>query len=114
MATSSYVNSLLGSLAAPIKVALSQAFSYLLTNLTFGRAEPGQTLQARGANLRIYPLSATTHGLPSAPYLLVPVAPLDTVGASIVPLTVTRAADASRIYLSSSATNATVFVFVEG
>ena len=54
------------------------------------------------------------HRFGRAPYLALPCLPLDTVGAKIVPLTVTRAADADRIYLSSSVTSAPVTLIVEG
>lgn len=55
-----------------------------------------------------------THGFGRTPYLVIPVLPLDTVGARIVPLTVTRAADDKRVYLSSSAESAPVTLYVEG
>jgi hypothetical protein len=55
-----------------------------------------------------------THGFGRTPYLVVPVLPLDVLGAQIVPLTVTRVADDKRIYLSSSVADAPVTVYLEG
>jgi hypothetical protein len=54
------------------------------------------------------------HGFERIPYLLLPVLPLDTVGAQIVPLVVTRAVDDKRMYLSSSVASAPVTFAVEG
>lgn len=54
------------------------------------------------------------HRFLGAPYLVIPVLPLDQVNAEIVPLTVSRAADARRVYLKSSETNATIFLYCEG
>ena len=54
------------------------------------------------------------HGFGTAPYLALPVLPLDTVGASLVPLVVTQAADHRRIYLSSSEADAPCSLYVEG
>lgn len=125
MASSAYVNRLLAGLPSASQSPLTAIFQYLLSSLRIGRIEPGETVVNRGANLQLYPLTAVTpavantefsipHGLPTVPYLLLPVLPLDQVGAGIVPLTVTRAADATRIYLSSSVTSATIYVSVEG
>lgn len=54
------------------------------------------------------------HGFGRVPYLAFPVLALDTVGAQIVPLAVTRAADDKRIYLSSPTVSADVVLVVEG
>jgi hypothetical protein len=54
------------------------------------------------------------HGFGRVPYLVIPVLPLDTVGAQIVPLTVTRVADDKRLYFSSPTQSASVSVYVEG
>jgi len=121
MASSSYVRALL----TPALEAVTRCFDYVLSDLRVGRAMPGATLQTRGGNLQWYPLAATTpsvadaefsipHGLPRTPYVLVPALPLDSAGHRLVPLMVTRPADASRVYLSSSVADAVVTVFVEG
>lgn len=54
------------------------------------------------------------HGFGRVPYLLLPVLPLDTVGAQIVPLEVTRVADEKRIYLTSTVASAPIVLAVEG
>lgn len=120
MATSSYVASLLGGVEQGLKRALTFAFEYVLRNLRFGRADD----QSASENFQGYFYSATTHAtantefsvahsLGQTPYLVIPVLPLDAVGAKIVPLTVTRAADDVRIYLSSSVESAPITLYVE-
>lgn len=70
-----------------------------------------------------YRLDATTHatadtefsiahGLGQVPTLVIPVLPLD-VGNQLVPLVVTRAPDASRVYLRSSSTGAPISLYLE-
>lgn len=120
MASKPYVQTLLGGTDPNTKRSLTQVFDYVLSNLRLGRP----TDRGSSENLRAYFYTATTpavasqefsirHGLGAAPYLAVPVLPLD-VGARTVPLLVTRAPDAERIYLSSSETNAPVCLLVEG
>jgi hypothetical protein len=53
------------------------------------------------------------HGLGAAPHTLIPVVDLTQEGATLVPLTVSKAADAERIYLKSSSTGAVITFFVE-
>jgi hypothetical protein len=121
MAQPSYIEALLGGLDAGVKRALKLVFEYVLTNLRFGRPEERQ----RAENIQAYYYSATTaatanqefaiaHALGRAPYLVLPVLSLQDVGAKLVPLTVTKAADESHVYLSSSVTNAPITVLVEG
>lgn len=94
------------------------------TKLLAGRPIMGSNQNARGANLRWFPLTATTpatpdeefsivHNIGTVPYNLIPCLPLDGVGGMLVDLTVTRAADLQRVYLSSSVANAPITVFVE-
>lgn len=121
MASASYIEALVGSLPTEHRRALKEVFTYVLGNLRLGPPDD----QARSENLQAYYYEATTpavadtefsilHGLGRAPYLVVPVLPLSVQGAQLVPLTVTRAADATRVYLSSSTTNAPITVLVEG
>lgn len=56
---------------------------------------------------------SVAHRFASAPYLVLPVLPNET-DAEIVPLKWTRAWDANRIYLSSSVTDAMIYLYVEG
>ena len=94
------------------------------TNLLAGRPVMGSPQPDRGANLRWFPLTAVTpstpdeefsilHGIGTIPYNLIPCLPLDAVNARLVDLTVTRAADIKRVYLSSSVADAPITVFVE-
>jgi len=106
------------------RVALDGFSQDVQTKLLAGRPTMGANQNARGANLRWFPLTATTpstpdeefsivHNIGSIPYNLIPCLPLDTVGAQMVDLTVTRAADIARVYLSSSVADAPITVFVE-
>lgn len=121
MAAPGYVRSLLGGVPADLRRVLGEIFEFVLGNLRLGRPEH----QTRSENFQLYFLEATTpstanteftiaHGLGRAPYLLLPVLPLNAVGAQIVPLTVTRAADAHRLYLKSSVVDAPITILVEG
>jgi hypothetical protein len=120
MATPGYIDSLVGNLEAPLRAALVRVFDYVLRNLRFGPV----THQARTENFQAYYLTGTTpatantefsiaHGLGRVPYVLIPVLSLDSVNQAIVPLAVSRAADASRVYLTSSSTSAAIAVMVE-
>ncbi len=106
------------------EAALNAAFQEVQQNLLAGRPVAGDGQTARGANLRWFPLSATTpstpfeefsipHGIGTTPYNLIPCLPLDGVGGRMVDLSVTRAADVQRVYLSSSVADAPITVFVE-
>lgn len=120
MADSSYAKSLIGGLAKDVQQAFGAVFTYILANLKFGAVEH----QTRATNFQCYYLNSTTHatantefsiahGLGQTPHTLIPVLALDQVGAQIVPLTVSRAADANRVYLTSSSTSAAFSVLVE-
>lgn len=121
MASLGQVEAQIGGLSADLKKTFTAVFAYVLREYRLGR--PGS--QARSENLRAVFLEATTpaatstefsleHGLEAAPYLLLPVLDLQAVGSQIVPLRVTRAADARRVYLSSTVASAPVTVLVEG
>jgi hypothetical protein len=120
MANPEYVASELGGVDAGLKRALIAIFRYVLGNLRFGR--PSDT--ARAENLQAYYFTGRTasvantefsiaHGLGAIPYLLIPVLDLQTENQELVPLVVSRPADAARIYLTSSATDAPFCVLVE-
>lgn len=120
MATPGYIESLVGNLEAPLRAALVRVFDYVLRNLRFGPV----TNQARTENFQAYYFVTTTpadanqefsvaHGLGRVPYVLIPVLSLDSVNQAIVPLQVSRAADASRLYLKSSSTSAAIAIMVE-
>ena len=120
MADASYIKSLFGGAPEEVKKAADQAFTYLLGNLTLGAPEDAR----RSKNFQWYWFSATTssvanqefsiaHGLGREPQVIIPVLPLQSVGARTVDLQVSRAADANRIYLKSSSTSAAITVLVE-
>jgi hypothetical protein len=120
MATPGYIESLTGSLEADLRVALKRIFDYVLRNLRFGPVANN----VRTENFQCYYYTATTpatanqefsisHGLGRVPYVLIPVLSLDSVNQAIVPLLVSRPADASRLYLQSSSTSAAIAVMVE-
>lgn len=55
-----------------------------------------------------------THGFGRVPYLAIPLLLLDTVGSSVVPLTVSRAADDKRVYFTATIASAPISVYIEG
>jgi hypothetical protein len=109
MAILGYVESLIGGLDANTRRSLTEVFRYLLPNTRFGPVSH----QTKSESFQAYYVNSTTptstgefsivHGLERVPYLALPVLPMDHVGARLVPLTVTRAADASRVYLKTEA-----------
>ena len=120
MAQASYVNQLLATFPTDQRKALQLAFEYVLTNLRLGQPDPS----SRAENLQLYYFDGVTaatantefsivHGMAVAPYNMIQVLPLRIVGAQIVPLRVTRAADKNRIYLASSVASAAFMVALE-
>lgn len=120
MADIGLIESELGAFPSDQKRSLVVSFRYLLNNLSFGAISDERT---RATNFQAYYLSGTTpavaqtefsitHGLGVVPNVLFPVVALNQVGAQIVPLTVSRAADTKRIYLKSSSTSAPISVLV--
>jgi hypothetical protein len=108
----------LGSLPPDHKRALVSAFRYLLNNLSWSRLDRG-----RAQNCQVYYTSGTTssnadtefslaHGLGTTPSYLLPVLPLDEVGAQMVTVRVSRAADDKRVYLTSPSTGAAITLLV--
>ena len=103
------------------KRILKRVFEYVLTDIRLGRPEDGE--RAKNFPGGFYDATTPTtpgnefivaHDFGRPPYLLIPVLPVGVVGATLVPLTVTRAADATNIYLSSSEADAAVTVYLEG
>ena len=99
----------LGGLPADVKKAFTNLLTYLVPNQRFGPIAH----QTKSENFQAYFVNSTTdsstgefsilHGMGRTPYLAVPFLPLDNVGARTVPLTVTRLADAQRVYLKTEA-----------
>lgn len=121
MADFGNVESMLAGLDPDQRRILNRVLEYILKDIRFGRAEAGDPSKNFGAGF----FSATTpavaneeftitHTFGRPPYLLIPVLPLDQVGAKIVRVEVTQPADSARIYLRSPETEAPVFYYLEG
>lgn len=100
---------------------LKAIFEYMLKDLRFGRSihqDPSKNFGGgffKGTTDAVANTEfSIEHTFGRTPYLLIPVLPLDTVGARIVPLEVSKAADSSKVYLKSSETSKTVYVYIEG
>jgi hypothetical protein len=117
MANKGYVTTLLNALDSDIKKPLQSAFDYVLDNVRIGTG-------TRAVNMQWYRVQSTTsstggvefsiqHGMGVAPTTLIPVLDVGTVGAQLVPLEVSRAADAERIYLKSTSTSAVFVALLE-
>ena len=117
MASKGYIASILNQLPADQKKALQPAFDHALDDAILGTA-------TKAANFRWVKRTSTTasvagtefsiqHGIGTVPTWIIPVLDLNTVNSQIVPLTVSRAPDASRIYLTSTSTSAVFTVMVE-
>lgn len=119
MAALGGLEALLGGLEVGVKKTLTEVLRALVPNLRFGPVAH----QDKTENFRGYYVSSTTasstgefsiaHGLGRAPYLAIPVVPLDAVGEGIVPFEVTRAADAQRLYVKSSVTDRIFNLYLE-
>lgn len=57
--------------------------------------------------------AAVAHGLGRTPRLLIPMLPMDTVNATLPVLTVTKAADATYLYVKSPTTSASTWAYIE-
>ena len=112
-----YVATLLNALPSDVKRVLVPAFDYIQDSWTVGTGP-------RATNAQWYRIESTTaatagdefsvkHGLGVAPHTLIPILNLTEQGAELVPLEVSRAADADRVYLKSSSTGAVITFFVE-
>jgi hypothetical protein len=119
MASLGFIETMLQALEATPKKVLTQVFRDLVPNLELGPVEH----QAKLTNFRGYFVTSTTatstgefsiaHGLSVAPHTAVPVLDLTSSGFGLVPLEVTRPADASRIYVKSSVTSRPFTLWME-
>jgi hypothetical protein len=120
MASKGYVESQLNRLDAKIRNVFTQVFTHVLDNLQIG----GISHQEKAINFRWIRVDSTTattaneefsiqHGGGQTPLYLIPLLPLDSSGGWCPRLKVTRAADASRVYLSSPDTNARFSMLME-
>jgi hypothetical protein len=117
MASKGYVDSLINALPTEIRYPIRSAIWYLMDNWRVGTA-------ARAENAQWYRVNSTTasvanteftvaHGLGAAPSQIVPFLDLTKVNSQLVPLVVSRAPDATYLYLKSSSTSAPFTVLVE-
>jgi hypothetical protein len=120
MASKGYVESQLNRLDSKVKNVLTQVFAHVLDTYQIG----GLSHQEKAINFKWIRLDSTTasvaneeftiqHGAGQMPLYLLPLVPLDSSGTWLPRLKVTRAADASRIYLSSPDTGAPFSVLME-
>jgi hypothetical protein len=120
MASKGYVEAQLNRLETKVRSVLIQVFTHVLDNLQIG----GVSHQEKAANFRWIRIDSTTsstandeftvvHGAGQKPLYVLPFMPLDSSGAWLPRLKVTRAADASRLYFSSPDTNAPFSVLME-
>lgn len=118
MADIAYVESSFGTTDKETKKAAVEAFRYVLNNVSLLPNDKN-----KAANFQMKYLSGTTssnaneefsvaHGLENTPQVLIPVALLTDEASQIVPLTISKAADARRVYLKSSSTSAAFSVLV--
>src|SRR3990172_785306 len=80
----------------------------LVPFLRFGPVDSAKAENFNGFNVTSTTATSTSefsieHGMGRAPYRAMPALDLNVIGASIVPLTVTRAADHRRIYVKTDA-----------
>ena len=121
MASLGFLETLLNGLTdATTKSILKQVFTELVKFEKFGPIAHQEPTQI-GA--RVYLESTTAdasttefsiaHGLGRAPYFALQVLPLDSSGAQLVPLVVSRVADVQRVYFRSTSTSAVFFLMAE-
>jgi hypothetical protein len=112
-----YVDQLVNALPTELRYPIKNAFYYLMDTWRFGDSP-------RAENAQLYRYQSTTasvagtefsiaHGLGTAPHLIIPVLDVTAVNSQVVPLQVSRAADADRIYLKSSSTSAVFTIYAE-
>lgn len=118
MASLGYIKSLLNTLPSEVRKALEPAFQHILVDgYSLGGAR-------KATNFSWFAFESTTaataneefsilHGLNQIPSQIIPVLDLATVGSQIVPLQVSKAPDAHRIYLKSTSTGAPFKVYIE-
>lgn len=120
MAIPGYITTQLAALGKDAQGPLSRVFEYVLSNLKAGATDSGK----RAANFQWYRLDAVSpatpgetfsveHGLPSAPYFVLPFLDGRVAGGSVA-VRIAAPSDAKRVYLTCDDANALVSVYVEG
>ena len=119
MANKGSIDLNVNALPAEFRLPIRDSFYEVLDNFALGVTDDERTI-----NGRFYRFTSTTpassntefvirHAIGVAPIQLIPVLTLNTVGAQIVPLKVSRAADATNVYLESTSTSAVFSVLLE-
>ena len=121
MASLGYVEREIASLPRELRPTFQRIFQALVKDLRLGHPADATPMENFGGGFYEFTTPATPgdtftirHQFGRAPYLLLPILPLDVVGAQIVPMTVQRAADETRVYLTSTVASATGIVALEG
>lgn len=122
MAALGGLESLIGSLPTDTKRVMTELLRALVPFLRFGPVEHKQKAENFASYVFISTTATSTsefsfvHSLGRAPYRAMPVLDLTSSGMELVPLRVSRPADASRIYLKTSAgsTNVVFALQIEG
>lgn len=121
MASLGYMEALIAPLPLPVKQPIQNFIRGTMTQLRFG-APDDDAIKTENMGGALLPLvtSATANGevavahrLDRIPRLAIPVLRLSTVNSTIPDLTVTRAADRTYVYVSSSEQEASVWLYVE-
>lgn len=118
-----FIEAEIKSLPETMRATMQRIFRAILRDIRFGH--PSGDSRDPCLNMGAAFLHGTTpttpgeefsiaHSFGRTPYLAMPAVRLDSVGSSIVPVTVSRAADDKRIYLTSTIGNAPVTLIVEG
>lgn len=117
MATKAYVDQFLNALDANVRYPIRGAIWYLMDNWRLGdgaRAVNAQWYQVKGTTNAVANAEfAIRHGIGSIPKWLIPVLDVTATNAQLVPLTTSRSADATYVYLKSSVASAPFTVFLE-
>lgn len=114
----------LSGLDPAAKKVLTRVLNALVPDIRFGHPT-GDNTKDPAKNFGGAFFQGTTHATPNtefsiqhrfgrAPYLAMPVLPLDQVLTRAIDLKVTKAADADRLYFSSSVASAPFTLYVEG
>ena len=123
MASLAYVEREINALPVAMRPVFIRIFQSILRDLRFGHPkgeQPDPSVNFGGGFFDVTTAAAAgdeftiPHGFGRTPYLLVPVMPLDVVGAQIVPLENNRVADDKRVYLTSTAESADICCYIEG
>lgn len=121
MASAGYLESLANTLPDAVKKPIQNLIREAFKTLRFG-APSGEAVAAENFGGHLVPFTtsssangevAVAHRLARVPRLAFQMLPLDTVNATAPVLTVTRAADAVYLYVSSPTTDATGLLYVE-